>query len=88
MKKLKSADGDSLKSFCTNLATLMKHGKISDLDKDDLYKELWMLCQQLPKETKRDIDVLNYIKEMDGSYLNAWIAYRIMLTILVTVAYA
>ena len=34
------------------------------------------------------IDVLNYIKEVEGSYPNAWIAYRILLTILVIVAHA
>ena len=66
----------------------MKHGEISDLDNDDLYQELYMLRQSLPKETKRAIDVLSYIKEVDGSYPNAWIAYRILLTIHVTVAHA
>lgn len=66
----------------------MKHGDISDLENYDLYQELYMLRQSLPKETKRVIDVLSYIKEVDGSYPNAWIAYRILLTIHVTVAHA
>ncbi|XP_062118367.1 uncharacterized protein LOC133831984 [Humulus lupulus] len=87
-EKLKSADDDSLKNFCINLTNLMKHGEISDLDNDDLYQELYMLRQSLPKETKRAIDVLSYIKEVDGSYPNASIAYRIFLTIPVTVAHA
>ncbi|PRQ48098.1 putative HAT dimerization domain, ribonuclease H-like domain-containing protein [Rosa chinensis] len=47
-----------------------------------------MLSEDLPNETKRAIDVLNYIKEVDGCYPNAWIAYRILLTIPVTVASA
>lgn len=88
MEKLKSANKDSLKSLCTNLTTLMKHGQNSDLDEDDLYQELQMLHLNLPEETKRAIHVLNYIKEVDRSYPNAWIAYRIMLTIPVTVAHA
>ena len=33
------------------------------------------------------INVLNYLKRLD-SFLNAYIAYRILLTILVTVAFA
>ncbi|XP_060966585.1 uncharacterized protein LOC115695425 [Cannabis sativa] len=87
-EKLKSADDDTLKNFCINLTNLMKHGEISDLDNDDLYQELYMLRQSLPKETKRSIDVLSYIKEVDSSYPNAWIAFRIFLSILVTVAHA
>ncbi|PRQ23616.1 putative HAT dimerization domain-containing protein [Rosa chinensis] len=42
----------------------------------------------IPKETKRAVGVLNYLKQMDGCYPNAWIAYRILLTIPVTVASA
>ncbi|XP_030479295.1 uncharacterized protein LOC115696539 [Cannabis sativa] len=86
-EKLKSVDDDTSRNFCINLTNLMKHGEISDLDNDDLYQELYMLRQSLPKETKRANDVLSYIKEVDGSYPNAWIAYRIFLTIPVTVAH-
>ena len=87
--KLRSTDRAGLKSFCANLTNILKHEDASDLNVDDLYHDLRMLSQDLPNETKRAIDVLNYIKEMDGSYPNAWIAYRIMLiTIPVTVAYA
>ncbi|XP_060959309.1 uncharacterized protein LOC115720250 [Cannabis sativa] len=84
LEKLKSTNGDSLKRFCDNLTNLMSHGEISDLNKDDLYQELQMLRHNLPKGTKKAIDVLNYIKEVNGSYPNAWIAYRIMLTILLS----
>ncbi|KAM5555524.1 zinc finger MYM-type protein 1-like [Rosa sericea] len=88
LDKLRSADRDSLKSFCANLTNLLKDGEISDLNEDDLYHDLRMLSQDLPNETKSAIDVLNYIKEVDGCYPNAWIAYRILLTIPVTVASA
>ena len=40
----------------------------------------------LPKDTRKPVDILNYLKIMDGYFLNAWIAYRILLTIPVTVA--
>ncbi|XP_062014104.1 uncharacterized protein LOC133730552 [Rosa rugosa] len=88
LDKLRSTNRDSLKSFCANLTNLLKHGEISDLNEDDLYHDLRMLSEDLPNETKRAIDVLNYIKEVDGCYPNAWIAYRILLTIPVTVASA
>lgn len=39
-----------------------------------------MFCQS-PKDTRKPIDVLYYFKTMDGCFSNAWIAYRIMLTI-------
>ena len=45
-----------------------------------------MLKEVLPKETTKPIDVLNYLKVMDGCFPNTWIAYRILLTIPVTVA--
>ena len=45
-----------------------------------------MLKEVLPKETTKPIDVLNYLKVMDGCFPNTWIAYIILLTILVTVA--
>lgn len=87
-EKLKSIEPDKLRRFCDNLANLTNHGEISDLNSDDLYQDLCMLRRNLPEDTKRAIDVLTYIKEMEGSYPNAWIAYRILLTIPVTVAYA
>ena len=40
----------------------------------------------LPKETKRAIEVLDYLKMMNFCFSNVWIAYRILLTIPVTVA--
>ena len=40
----------------------------------------------LPKEKRKPIDVVNYLMAMDGCFPNAWIAYRISLTIPITVA--
>lgn len=40
------------------------------------------------EKQKRAIDVLNYLKRMDGCYPNVYIAYRILMTIPVTVASA
>ncbi|XP_047324967.1 zinc finger MYM-type protein 1-like [Impatiens glandulifera] len=54
---------------------------------DDINSEK-LLRHSLPGEAKRAIDVLNYLKTMDGCYPNFYIAYRVLLTIPVTVASA
>ncbi|XP_050387967.1 uncharacterized protein LOC126804804 [Argentina anserina] len=65
---------------------ILKDDEDSDLNKDALYHDLQMLSQDLPNEAKRAIDVLNFIKEVEGCYPHDWIAYMIMLTLPVTVA--
>src|SRR5579862_4064742 len=65
---------------------MVGHGSTLDIDGRDLYLELKLLKEYLTKETKKAIDVLNYLKRMDGTFPNAWIAYRILLTIPVAVA--
>ncbi|XP_074322961.1 uncharacterized protein LOC141659922 [Apium graveolens] len=87
-EKLKSIEPEKLRTFCDNLANITNYGENSDLNGDDLYEDLCMLRRNLPEGTQSAIDVLTYIKEMEGSFPNAWIAYRILLTIQVTVAYA
>ena len=60
----------------------------SDIDGDELFSELKIMRKCLPKETKRAIEVLDYMKMMDFCFPNVWIAYRILLTIPVIVASA
>ena len=59
----------------------------SDIDGDELFSELKIVRKCLPKETKRAIEVLDYLM-MDSCFPNVWIAYKILLTIPVTVASA
>lgn len=82
------ADDDSLLRSCDNLKHSLKNNGCSDIDGDDLYLELKILKSSLPRETKRATDVLNYLKKMDGCFPNAYVAYKILLTIPVTVASA
>ena len=63
----------------------MKHNSFSDIDGLDLFSELKVLKEILQTEENTPIDVLNYIKRLD-SFPNAYIAYRILLTIPVTIA--
>lgn len=41
---------------------------------DDPFKELQISHKKLRVETKKAIDVLSYIQEIDNNYLNAWVA--------------
>ena len=88
LKKLKDVDNDSLKSFCINLEGFLKHGEHSDIDGKDLFIERRIWRETLPNEINRAVEVLKYIRQMDGCFPNAWVAYRILLTIPVTVASA
>ena len=71
-----------------NLEKMLTDGDVSDINESDLFTELRYLKEAISKDAKRTIELLNYLKQMDGCYPYAWIAYRIMLTILVTVATA
>ncbi|XP_028066479.1 zinc finger MYM-type protein 1-like [Camellia sinensis] len=86
LKKLSSTNKECLKTYCVNLEDFLKHDELSDIDGRDLFSELNVLKEVLPKGIKRPIEVLNYLKTMDGCFSNAWIVYRILLTIPVTMA--
>ncbi|XP_028085424.1 zinc finger MYM-type protein 1-like [Camellia sinensis] len=83
---LSSTNKECLKAYCVNLEDFLKHDELSDIDGRDLFSELNVLKEVLPEGIKRPIEVLNYLKTTDGCFPNAWIVYRILLTIAVTVA--
>ena len=84
---LRSMDQDSLKSSCVNLETALEKDKKSDIDANDLFVELKLLQNFMPKENMRPVEILNFLKRHD-CFFNASIAYRVLLTIPVTVASA
>ena len=88
LHKLYIADDDCLKSCCDKLENFLRHNMDSDINGDELFSELKIVRKFLPKETKRAIEVLDYLKMMDSCFPNVWIAYRILLTIPVIVASA
>ena len=51
-----------------------------------LFSELQLLRKSLPEGITKAMDVLEYIKDMHICFPHAWIAYRILLIIPVTVA--
>ena len=67
---------------------MLQDGDVSDINGSGLFTELHYLKETISKDAKRAIELLNYLKQMDGCYPYAWIAYRIMLTIPVPIASA
>ena len=86
-EKLKALDDNSLKKYCLNLESFLKHDVYYDINGLDLYSELIVLKEVVQIDENTPINVLNYLKRLD-SFPNAYIAYRILLTIHVTVASA
>jgi hypothetical protein len=84
---LQSLDSNSLKSSCDNLEAVLKRDGKSDVDANELYTELRFLQDFIPKENMGPLEILKFIKRHD-CFPNAAIAYRILLTIPVTVASA
>ena len=77
----------SLKKNCFNLECFLTHETYSDIDCLDLFSELKVLKEVLQINKNSLINVLNYIKKLE-SFPNTCIAFRILLTILVTVTSA
>ena len=77
----------SLKKNCLNLECFLTLETYSDIDGLDLFSELKVLKEVLQINENSPINVLNYIKMLE-SFPNACVVFRILLTILVTVASA
>ncbi|XP_058222957.1 uncharacterized protein LOC131332676 [Rhododendron vialii] len=84
---------EQFKVYEANFGFLFNLKKTSDefvktcyIDGKELSLELKVLKDGLPKEVNKPIEVLNHLKTMDNCFPNSWIAYRILLTIPVTVA--
>ncbi|CAH9100991.1 unnamed protein product [Cuscuta epithymum] len=86
-RNLKSLVHDKLKECCEILADALQDGDKEDVDRDDLFQELKMLQNVLPDDKDTVIQILDFVKIM-GCYPNTTIAYRILLTVPVTVATA
>jgi len=74
-----------LKEKCLNIEKYLKYNNLLDLHGFDLCLELNILKEIIGLENDKLIDILNYIKRIN-SFPNAYIAYKIMLTIPVSVA--
>ncbi|XP_048503020.1 uncharacterized protein LOC125498784 [Beta vulgaris subsp. vulgaris] len=87
LRKLQSLDHLTLLSCCNNFEEAIKHNDQSDINGKELYVEVDFLRGILPHEKMGPIDMLNFLKGID-CFPNVSVAYRILLTIPVTVASA
>ncbi|CAM8885916.1 unnamed protein product [Rhodiola kirilowii] len=86
-EKLKSLDAVKLKKSCNNLEKKLENGHTSDINGEDLLNELGLLQKHLPNELDSASAILNFLKRAN-CYPTSCLAYRIMLTVPVTVASA
>uniref|UniRef100_A0A7N0TDB3 TTF-type domain-containing protein n=1 Tax=Kalanchoe fedtschenkoi TaxID=63787 RepID=A0A7N0TDB3_KALFE len=86
-KSLKSLTHDELRECCLKFHTTFSHDNATDVDLDDLYSELKVLQVTLPNDSISSLKILEFVKVAD-CYPNVMIAYRILLTVPVTVASA
>lgn len=86
-QKLQSLDDANLKSCYNNFEKALQHNEQSDINGNELCVELNLLREILPREHMGPIDILKFLKSLD-CFPNTIIAYRILLIIPVTVAFA
>ncbi|KAD4584607.1 hypothetical protein E3N88_22208 [Mikania micrantha] len=86
-RNLSGIEDKDLKLACHLLENALNFEKKSDIDADQLYTELKLFGTSQTEEFSHPIDILKCLKEL-GYFPNATIAYRILLTIPVTVASA
>jgi hypothetical protein len=78
-------DDNVLKEYCVKFRSTFSHRNSSNVDVDELFSELRMLQFTLSTETMFVIDILKFVKDTD-CHPNVSIAYRVLLTMHVTVA--
>jgi hypothetical protein len=86
-ERLKSLDDRDLRKCCTTFAKTFTHDDSSDVDLNDFISELEVLQVTLPDGLMIASEIIQFITIAD-CYPNVSIAYRILLTIPVTVASA
>jgi hypothetical protein len=87
-QNLQLLDDTTLDSSCSHLEQILKHDEQFDVDGKELCLELRLLRNMLPGGKMGPIDILNFLKGMNSCFPNTIIAYRILLTIPVTIASA
>ena len=84
---LNSLNDNDLRAACMNLENVLRLGESLDVDGEDMFREIKLLREILPKEKMIATDILSFLQERN-SYPVVRLAYRILLTVPVTVASA
>ncbi|XP_058733323.1 uncharacterized protein LOC131604926 [Vicia villosa] len=85
--KLQSLDDATLKSCYSNFERVLEYNEQFDIDGNEFFEELKLLRGMLSEEIIKPTDILLFSKGLD-CFPNTVIAYRILLTIPVTIASA
>nr|XP_022914668.1 uncharacterized protein LOC111425118 [Onthophagus taurus] len=88
VKELKSIEQGQLLEKCKALEASLSFEEQKDICGNDLFTELKVLRGLLPAEVETAAGVLRFMNRIQNPYPNTFIAYRILLTIPVTVASA
>jgi len=80
-------DDNDLRKHCTAFVEVFSDDKSSDVDLDDFFSELKVLQVTLPDDFMSAPEILQFVTTLD-CYPNVSVAYRILLTVPVTVASA
>ncbi|XP_062182263.1 uncharacterized protein LOC133886585 [Phragmites australis] len=86
-KNLKSLDDTDLRKHCTTFVEAFSHDNSSDVELNDFFSELKVLQVILPDVLMSAPEILQFVIAAD-CYPNVSVAYRILLTVPVTVASA
>ena len=86
-KNLKSLDDNDLRRCCTTFVQAFSHDGSSDVEFNDFFSELKVLQVTLPNDKMSASEILQFVTAAD-CYPNVSVAYRILLTVPVTVASA
>lgn len=86
-RNLKSLDNDNLRKACINFVQMFTHGSSSDVELNNFFSELKVLQVTLPDRLMSAHEILEFVLDAN-CYPNVSIAYRILLTVPVTVASA
>ncbi|KAJ1268186.1 hypothetical protein BS78_07G117900 [Paspalum vaginatum] len=84
-KNLKSLDDNVLRKYCTTFAEAFSHDNSCDVDLDDFFCELKVLQSTLLDDLMSAPEILLFVTTAT-CYPNVCVAYRILLTVLVTIA--
>ena len=85
LNELKSLSDSDLRRCCTTFVNKFTHGKSSDVDLYDLVSTLKVLQMTLPNTLMSADEIFEFVRAAD-CYPNVSIAYRLLLTVPVTVA--
>ena len=85
-KKLKALGDNELRESCTKFKTTFSHNNLLDVEANDLLFEMKVLQMTLRNVFMSSLEILELVKVAD-CYPNVSIAYRILLTMPMTISF-